>query len=133
MAAVKVKLLVQRYPLSGTHCAGSQRSTSCVLCGGPPETLLHFVLLCPRLDGIRAQYMIKILDTLQIFHAHPESLEDLLSVVLDSSSLTWIPEDDRNGVEEMSRKMCFLLHNERSTILGNPSRFVAANRSVRMR
>ena len=53
MAMIKARLLVQRYSLAGTHCAGKQRNATCPLCQGPEEDLEHFILHCPKLQIAR--------------------------------------------------------------------------------
>jgi hypothetical protein len=53
LASTKVKLMVQRYPLSSTHCAVKHQSKHCPICNGPPESMTHFILECPQLEKTR--------------------------------------------------------------------------------
>jgi hypothetical protein len=59
MAVTKVRLLVQRYALGSSHCAGKHKTLSCPLCHGPPENMQHFILSCPVTNHIRIPYLKK--------------------------------------------------------------------------
>lgn len=131
MASTKVRLMVQRYPLSSTHCAGKYWSEECILCGGPAETVSHFILECPRLEKVRKPHFRKIVSLLEEFYYYPCSGEELIKAVLDCTILTWIPQGVLTDLEELTRKLIFQLHNERSLQLGMGSQYVAAMRSIR--
>ena len=122
MAATKARLLVQRYALAGTHCAGKNKRDNCPLCDGPPETLTHFLVDCPKLEDCRAPYIKKISSHLRQQNIKAETSEELLQVILDPSIL---PEEDAE-IEEITRRLCFCLHNRRCVTLGSPSPFVTA-------
>ena len=62
MAAIKAKIIVQHYPLASSGCAGRQKSSSCPLWDGPPETTKHFLTQCLTLEGASAPYTRKLLD-----------------------------------------------------------------------
>ena len=120
MATTKARLLVQRYALAGTHCAGKNRKEHCPLCQGPPETLLHFIIECPYLEDCRQPYLKKIKQTMPTTEENPPSNEELLQTILDPSAIP------NSNLEEITRRMCFSLHNKRCVTLGGTSPFVIA-------
>jgi hypothetical protein len=131
MATTKVKMMVQRYPLGATHCAGRYKTDQCTLCEGPPETITHFTVDCPSLKRTRDPYLKKINNILEEFYFYPRSAEELTEVILDCSTLIWVPQHVLEDLEELTIKLIFQLHNERSILLGLGSRYVAAIQSIR--
>jgi hypothetical protein len=65
-ATTKAQLLIQRYPLTGSHCAGKRKSTSCPLCNTNLETLSHFLLHCQALTHVRSPLLKTFLGELQL-------------------------------------------------------------------
>jgi rubrerythrin len=127
MATVKVLLLVQRYPLSGTHCAGKLQQKDCPICKGPPKTLEHFLLHCPNLQEVREPHILKISNLAEEFYYQPHNDSDRVQVLMDPSVLFWAPSEVREDLEELSRRMCYALHIRRSVILGTRSSKIGAN------
>ena len=116
MATVKAKLLVQRYPLTSLRCAGNRYNTPCPLCHGPVETIPHFLRHCCTLDKVRAPYTRKLQAALDgAALQSPEEDSDTLftKMVLDPS---WFSDDP--ALEDLTRRMCYALHNERAVLVG---------------
>ena len=63
-AALKARLLVQRYPLHYSRTAGIQYNHPCPLCGDTEESMSHFLIKCPALERTRQPYMIRLLHAL---------------------------------------------------------------------
>jgi hypothetical protein len=126
MAMVKARLLVQRYALAGTHCAGKHRSTKCPLCDGPQEDIRHFILQCPLLDKARETCVSKFRKISTEFFLQPRSDQDILQAILDSSVFTWFPQEAQEEMEKLTRRLVFQLHNARSVQMGYDSRFARA-------
>ena len=118
MATIKALLLVQRYPLHGTHSAGKSRQEDCPLCRGPAETLEHFLLQCPCLQEARQPYRQKIDSLLEEFFYQPQDDSDRIQAILDPSVIVWAPSEVQEEIEELSRRMCYSLHVTRGKILG---------------
>ena len=131
MATTKVRLLVQRYALTGSHCAGKNQRTSCPLCMGGTEDVQHFLLECPALEEVRQPYCRQISNILQEFYYQPNNINDLVQVVLDCSVIIWMPPDVRRELESITRKLCFKLHNSRAVMTGRESFRVNPIKSVR--
>ena len=93
MAATKTRLLVQRYALTGTHCAGKNRRDHCPLCDGPPETLAHFMLECIHLHEDRTPHLTKIKKELESLKYKTTDQEELLQILLDPSKAN--PPDNK--------------------------------------
>ena len=125
MATVKAALLVGRYPLTGSKCAGKKQSSSCPLCNTEEESMAHFLLRCPGLEEHRTSYRTQLQDIFQRVPAGDD--EALVRVILDPSHYVEA-EDDIIKVEEVTRRYCYTLHNHRSIILGNGS---ATSRAIK--
>lgn len=63
----------------------SQLNPRCLLCGNGEETLDHFLLICERLDGIRAPLVKDIINTCSILFAKNKAEENvnLLQVLVN--------------------------------------------------
>ena len=106
MATTKARLLVQRYSLYSSHCAERKKSLSCPLCGGPEETMSHFLLYCPKLQKARSPTDMKIKSILVEFYYVPTSDEDLTMAILDPSNLSWVPKEAQDDLQFFTRKIC---------------------------
>ena len=114
MATVKVKLLVQRYPLGYSYCAGNRKSSSCILCGVGEENVSHFLLTCSALAKTRSKHLLKLKMLLikrQIAVPHDE----ICTLVLTPSLYVGIKLVPM--FEQASRRMIYRLHCARSLIL----------------
>ena len=120
-ATAKVKLLVQRYPLSTSHTAGQKKSDLCPLCKVEPETVIHFLLYCEILVEARCPYLQRILETCRRFRVSVDP-DTLVKIILDNNHL---PEDDKDH-EVTTRNMVFKLHSKRAIILGGVSGYKLA-------
>ena len=116
-ACTKARMLVQRYGLYGNHSAGLKKSPKCPLCEGPEETMVHFILTCPALTTTRQPHLTKLCSILDDFFFLPADDDDLVKVILDSSTISWAPEQDRHAIEFISRDLCYKLHEERSILI----------------
>ena len=130
MAAIKAKILLQRYPLSSTYSSGMNKSSLCPICKKGSETLAHFLLWCE----LRPKKSNKYLEDIQLllqqndiaFPTCPQLQESwYIQVILDVSAIT---DDDLliSQVENLSRRYLFQLHHHRSTIIGGGSSYVWA-------
>jgi hypothetical protein len=133
MASTKAKLMVQRYPLTTSHCAGKHRSETCPLCREKSETLQHFLLECPALVTTRQPFLQKFLLNLQQAGLPPPANnQTLLQLLLDCTKELHYGNDDLvKSLETASRKLCFALHDDRSVILGQGPQFTLARRKIR--
>jgi hypothetical protein len=116
MATVKAKLLVQRYPLTSLRCAGNKYNTPCPLCHGPVESIPHFLRYCCSLAKVRAPYTRKLQATLDgaVLQTPEEDSDTIFTkMVLDPS---WFSDDP--ALEDLTRRMCYALHNERAVLVG---------------
>ena len=52
-ATARGQLLIQMYPLSTTHTAGSNEKDLCTLCNQEPGTTIHFLINCRTLAETR--------------------------------------------------------------------------------
>ena len=111
MATVKAKLLVGRYPLAANWCAGKKKSDVCPLCHGPPESTTHFLAECAKLEKKRRPYIRKIERELnELGYEIPENSEEMARTILE-------PPEDSRRLQEVTRRLCYSLHNERETML----------------
>jgi hypothetical protein len=123
MAATKARLLVQRYALGSSHCAGKHKKLVCPLCHGSPDDPEHFLLNCPVTHNTRKPYMHKVNKIFAEFYFEPRHPDDTIKAILDCSTLTWLPEAASEELERITRRMIFQLHNTRAVLLGLGSRF----------
>ena len=126
MATIKAKMLIQRYPVSASSHAGKSKSDICPLCRCSPETLCHFLLRCQALDKVRRFYIDKITSLLdRSNYILPANEDDCIQLILDASEYD-LPDDDLWVLGSITRKMCFVLHNERAILLGGVSQYKLA-------
>jgi len=125
MATVKARLLVQRYPLGYSHCAGLKKTKVCALCGENEETIEHFVLVCTTLSKSRDRYVVK-LKSMLVEHSITACMtgEMWLTVVLTPSKI--VGEDLAPMYEQLTRRLIYKLHVTRSALLGSPMRYCDA-------
>ena len=130
MAATKATLLVGRYPLTALKCAGKKQLPLCPLCNTNPETVKHFILQCTALEDQRKSYMAQLTPILQQHNI--KTTEDILRCILDPSHAS-DEEDDILKMEEVTRRMCHSLHNQRSILMGTGSMTSRALKRVMIR
>ena len=122
MATVKARLLVQRYPLGYSHCAGKKKSDNCILCNNDEETICHFLLECPTLAKQRARYLQKLYHLLLKTDTRmPRNAEELCKLILTPAEM--VPEDYIESFEEVSRRFIFKLHHNRSVLMGGENNY----------
>ena len=115
MATVKTRLLVQRYPLGYSYCAGAKRSSVCALCGGEEETLEHFLLTCPSLAKTRRKCLYR-LDNLAVEHSVKPPMNENLRFILTPA--LYMCSDLVPLFEQATRQLVYRLHCTRSSIIG---------------
>jgi hypothetical protein len=125
-ATVKAKLLVSRYPLHSSRTSGSRYGQNCPLCQAEKETITHFLLDCPVLEAERRPLLEEICSTVkdQEITGNPESMSQIL---LDCGDLIK-DEIVAKHVEDLSRRLCFLLHHKRSVATGYGSSYSRVSR-----
>ena len=119
-AHVVAKLLLQRYPLSGSHTSGKARSATCVLCKNDSETVAHFLLHCTSLKSGRDLYLPRILLYTRKY-AIDINPENLVAIVLDINNIPDHMGDDRSEFIKLCRDFVFKMHNDRLFLLGGKS------------
>ena len=101
----------------------------CLLCGVGAETRTHFIAGCSRLEHIRVKFieqLITILNRKNPLNVISEVLLDqdkLVELILDCSftvvrGLLQLDERMVLDIENISRNLCYSLHQKRSEILG---------------
>ena len=131
MATVKARLLIQRYPLRSSYCAGKNKNAPCPLCSKEEETVQHFVIDCPTLKHQRLYYLTELY---QIIIQHnlklPSTPKELLALIFNPTIVT---EEVTiiMKIEDISRRMIFKLHNERAITLGGTSEYARCGRKSR--
>jgi hypothetical protein len=117
MATVKVRLIVQRYPLGYSHYAGKGKQKLCALCSQSEETVVHFLLDCPTTACVREKCLYKIHAYLRENEVTGVKTEkDMLNLILMTSTIVrphLVPR-----MEELSRRLVYRLHCRRSGLLG---------------
>ena len=124
-AAVKAKILTGTYLLQANRAKFNQfTNDTCPLCEESAENYHHFILICPALNTQRVKYM-KELE--QLFKRNmveekwryiTERQEYLLQAIIDSTRLHWLIGSNLPPlIEPISRRFCFSLHLERSTLV----------------
>ena len=132
MATVKARLLLQRYPLSGLQYSGRKMTPLCPICHEGEETVEHFLLTCAALHPYRTHYLQKIYGILVESHSpFPSNIDDITRLVMDPQSRPGMHEQYILVLEEVSRKMTYKLHNERSIMLGGRSSYSRASCSTK--
>ena len=121
IAATKARMLVQRYGITTSYCAGRNKTDLCPLCQQEPETLVHFLLNCPALEEARRPKLQKLIPTLEKHHVCTRSEEEVTQALLDCTAFSHIPTDEQRYIETMARRLCYDLHMERSCSTGSGS------------
>ena len=102
MATVKARILVQRYPLSSSHCAGKNASPTCPLCREGEETTEHFLIVCPALMKRRVRYLENLYKILtETGNTLPSDTQGLVKMLLTPEEC--VSEDVVEEVEQLSR------------------------------
>lgn len=130
MSTTKARLLVQRYPLTGSRASGRKGTDKCPLCQQESETLDHFILKCSTLEDIRKPFLKKITKKLQVLNLVPTSDEEWLQCILDTPGATLSTYQERRELECITRRLCFALHNRRSVILGENASYMTVSKNV---
>ena len=117
MATVKARLLVQRYPLGYSHCAGTRKSDQCALCGGESETIEHFLLHCPSLGKTRNKHLkaIELLSREESI-CIPDESDSTVRFILTPA--LFVSERLVPLFEQATRRLIYRLHCTRSSLLG---------------
>jgi hypothetical protein len=122
MATVKARVLVQRYPLYSSYCAGPKKSSLCPLCKSEEETVQHFLLQCTALAEPRLHYLKEIYHHLLTTNtAMPNDRHELTLLIMNPEA--YIEEEGVARAETITRRMVFKLHNERTILLGGESEY----------
>ena len=122
MATIKAKLLVQRYPLGYSYCAGKGKAEKCALCDNEEETINHFLLTCPTLATKRSAYLQRLYQLLLETNSHlPKNAKDLLTLILTPAKL--VEEEYVEAFEQLSRRLIFKLHQARSVLMGGEVKY----------
>ena len=119
-ATVKVRLLVQRYPLGYSSYAGRNKKDTCALCSGSAETIEHFLLICPALSNSRQGY-IRRLHELLLNNDIPATDETLIALILSPTRV--VDGDVIPLAEKLSRQLVYKLHCTRAALMGSPQRY----------
>ena len=88
--------------------------------------MCHFLLRCQALNKVRRFYIDKL--TLILDRSNyilPDNDDDYVQLILDASVYD-LPDDDLWAIGSITRKMCFVLHNERAILLGGVSQYKLA-------
>ena len=121
-ATTKAKMLVQRYPLFYSRTSGVHYGHPCPLCNGGPETLAHFLIMCPVLDGARKMHenkLVRLMNAAGLPIPHDEN--GMVKLILDPSHFA--PGPLIVTIETITRDLCFSLHNRRSVLMGYTSKY----------
>ena len=127
----KLRLLTGTYILQENRArfGGCSIRECCLLCGEGAETRVHFIAGCSRLEAVRANFKAQLITTLSRKNplnvvievlSNPNRLVELIldcSVTVNRQTLK-LDEDMIREVEQLSRNMCYSLHQKRCEILG---------------
>ena len=133
-AAVKCKVLVQRYPLTDSHYAGKKRCKECPLCSEGPEDLEHFLHECKITHHATDTFLEKMQAVMsgQGYRYPPfsqSSKEWYTQLMLDAKVITQDP-NVYTPLESISRRMIFKLHHRRAISMGGSSGYSWARARV---
>ena len=118
MVTIKARLLLQRYPLGYSHCAGSKKRSLCILCGEEEETIEHFLLTCPCLAKTRGKYLNQLLGLLVEHLSCPsDRVVTQLTVELILTPARYVETDVVPLFEQATRRLVYRLHCARSRAL----------------
>ena len=111
---IATKLLVRRYPLSGSQVSGRKRDR-CLLCKKGEEDEMHFLLHCEALQDTRLPLLTTLL---QVIKEDRRSVnpEDLVEVILNPHDIYSTPQ-----IIKLCRKLVYKLHSRRSELLLCPA------------
>ena len=136
-----VRTIKRAYPkprlLTGTYILQENRARfggcslweCCLLCGEGAETRTHFIAGCSRLEAVRVNFRVQLTAILSCKNplnvgnwvlSNPNRLVELIldcSVTVNRQTLK-LDEDMIREVEQLSRNMCYSLHQKRCEILG---------------
>ena len=121
----KRRLLTGKYILQenwARFCGCSIREC-CLLCGEGAETCAHFIAGCSRLEAVRVNFKTQLttilsrknpLNVVNKVFSNPNRLVELIldcSVTVNRQTLK-LDEDMIREVEQLSRNMCYSLHQK---------------------
>ena len=127
----KLRLLTGTYILQENRArfGGCSIRECCLLCGEGAETRVHFIAGCSRLEAVRVNFKAQLITILSRKNplnvvnevlSNPNRLVELIldcSVTVNRQTLK-LDEDVIREVEQLSRNMCYSLHQKRCEILG---------------
>ena len=127
----KLRLLTGTYILQENRArfGGCSIRECCLLCGEGAETRVHFIAGCSRLMAVRVNFKAQLISILSRKNplnvvnevlSNPNRLVELIldcSVTVNRQTLK-LDEDVIREVEQLSRNMCYSLHQKRCEILG---------------
>lgn len=126
--AVKIKLVTGTYLLQ-TVRAKFQGNSKCLLCKEAEETLHHFLFECCILSSVRDLIMQDIQDSLSELCSRTLSdftPEQSVAILLDATILCRELKDyDEiilSRIEQHTRRLCFILHQERHKLVLHQSK-----------
>ena len=131
MASVKCRIMVQRYPLGYSYCAGNRKAKTCTLCGEDEETITHFLLVCPILATSRTRHLSKLKSCLLQLNLvspeldHPETLAKLIL-----TPCLFVPTNKVPMLEQITRRLVYSVHCARSSHLGRKLNFYSGRIST---
>ena len=118
-ATIKSLLLVNRYPLTTCRTSGTRQRLLCPLCETEPESITHFILLCPKLRKSRTPYLMKILNIIREQGVEIQT-NILVKAILDCNNLPRPTVE----FEKTTRSMIFKIHHLRAILLGGESAYI---------
>lgn len=110
-ATIKIRLLIQQYPLTAYSVAGKKKSPLCPMCEEESETTDHFLLRCRQLHQTRLPLLRRILSHLR---THRACISTIVTFILDPPSSD--PSTARD-LDAITRDLCYRLHQKRKQIL----------------
>ena len=130
MAAVKNKVLIQRYPITASHTSGKHKTKTCPFCFQEEEDLQHFLFDCHATHSQADTYIEQIQAVLEnhsllIPKFSKHSKDWYTQLLLDPRVLTHDPQV-YSSIESIARQWIFKLHHRRATAVGGGSRYVWA-------
>ena len=132
MAGIKAIMLVGRYTLTGHKCAGTRQLPKCPHCNLEPETLKHFLLRCPTYEDTRSPYLRRLQQELPRIDIFQIGMENLMKIILDPSHIA-DSEDEVIHLEDITRRMCYAMHNRRAIEEGKWSMYQWISKRVRVK
>ena len=105
MAVVKAIMLAGRYTLTVHKCTGTRQLPKCPHCNMEPETLKHFILLCPTYEDVRSPYLHRLKHNITNMDISQVNSETLLKIILDPSHIS-DSEDEAIHLEDACAMPC---------------------------